>query len=350
MSKKVMVGMSGGVDSSVAAYLLMKQGYDVSGCTLHLFDSENSCCGIEGAYDAKVVCKKLGIPHKVLHFEELFSEKVIDYFVEEYKKGHTPNPCIACNLHIKWKAMLEAARAEGIDYMATGHYANIKHLPNGRYAFSKAKSDAKDQTYVLYNLTQDMLKSTLMPVGDYEKSEVRAIAEELDLVNADKPDSQDICFVPDGDYYGFMVNNRGYSENAGTFVDNEGNVLGEHSGISHFTIGQRKGLGIAFGEPKYVTAIDPVSCRVTVGSNDDLMTTHLKCNSVNAMAVPAFEVGMRVNAKIRYSHKGELATVVKAGDEGLELEFDNPVRAVTPGQAVVMYDDEVVLGGGYIIE
>ncbi|MCR4717922.1 MAG: tRNA 2-thiouridine(34) synthase MnmA [Lachnospiraceae bacterium] len=350
MSKKVMVGMSGGVDSSVAAYLLKEQGYDVIGCTLHLFDADSSCCGIEGAYDAKVVCRKLGIDHKIIHFNELFSEKVINYFVDEYRRGFTPNPCIACNYYIKWQAMLDEARKEGCDYIATGHYAYIKHLPNGRYAFSKAKSQAKDQSYVLYNLSQEMLKSTLMPLGDYEKDDVRRIAEDIGLMIADKPDSQDICFVENGDYYGFMVNHCGYSEKPGHFVDKEGNILGDHQGISHFTIGQRKGLGIAFGEPRYVLGINPLTREVVLGSNEDLMTTKLKCNMVNAMAVESFAIGQRLSAKIRYSHKGENATVSSVSETGLELSFDAPVRAVTPGQAVVFYDGDIVLGGGHITQ
>ncbi len=349
MGKKVMIGMSGGVDSSVAAYLLIKQGYEVVGCTLHMFDSENSCCGIDGIYDAKMVCNKLKIPHKVLHFKEVFSDKVLDYFVNEYKRGYTPNPCIQCNRYVKWDAMLNEAYNMGFDYIATGHFANVIEMPNGRYTFKKAKSAAKDQTYVLYSLTQDMVKHTLMPVGDFEKSEIREMADELGLINADKPDSQDICFAPDGDYQGFMVRERGYSEQTGNFVDVEGNILGEHKGISHYTIGQRKGLGIAFGEPRYVTSIDPVTRNVVLGSNEDLMTTELRCTNVNSMAYEEFKVGQEVFAKIRYADRGANAIVKSYDGNVMELEFERPVRAVTPGQAVVMYEDDILLGGGYIV-
>ena len=264
-SKKVVVGMSGGVDSSVAAWLLKQQGYDVIGVTMQIWQEEEDeiveenggCCGLSAVDDARRVAERIGIPYYVMNFREVFREKVIDNFVSEYEKGRTPNPCIVCNRYVKWEALLEKALALGADYIATGHYARIVHLPNGRYAIEKAAFDRKDQTYALYNLNQHQLAHTLMPVGAYDKSEVRRIAGEIGLSVANKMDSQDICFVSDGNYQAFIEDYTGKKLPEGDFVDKNGKVLGHHRGIGAYTIGQRKGLNLAMGHPVFVTGINP---------------------------------------------------------------------------------------------
>lgn len=352
MKETVVVGMSGGVDSSVAALLLKERGYQVIGVTMHLFDAleNNSCCGIQGIEDARRVASLLGIPFYVMNFKEVFSKKVIDYFVREYQQGRTPNPCIACNRYVKWEALLEKSRSIGADYLATGHYARIRQLSNGRYAVCCSRTTAKDQTYALYNLTQEQLKHTLMPIGDYEKEEVRRMAAQMGLAVAEKPDSQEICFVEDGDYAAYMSRYTGTTEQSGYFVDRTGRILGEHKGISHYTIGQRKGLGLSLGHPVYVTEIRPSTREVVIGEEKDLWVTHLMAEQLNYMGAAQFMPGQRMLAKIRYSHKGEWCRVSSAQRGRLAIEFENPVRAVTPGQVVVFYDRDVVLGGGVIVD
>lgn len=358
MNKKVVVGMSGGVDSSVAAYLLKEQGYDVIGVTMQIWQDEEEeakeakggCCGLSAVDDAGRVAEKLGIPYYVMNFKQEFKSNVIDYFVEEYLRGNTPNPCIACNRYVKWEALLKRSLAIGADYIATGHYARIHRLPNGRFAVRSSVTAAKDQTYALYNLTQEQLAHTLMPVGGYTKEEIRAMAEAAGLPVAHKPDSQEICFVPDDDYPGFIDRTAGERvPGPGNFVDRWGNVLGAHKGITHYTIGQRRGLGLPMGERVFVTQIRPETNEVVIGKNEDIFSDTVVCDRVNFMAVEDLEAPVKVLAKIRYNHKGEYCLIRKLPDGKVMCTFDRPVRAATAGQAVVFYDGEYVLGGGTIL-
>lgn len=356
-NKTVVVGMSGGVDSSVAACLLQSQGYDVIGVTMQIWqeekafqtENEGGCCGLSAVEDARRVAHQLDIPYYVMNFRKEFQENVIDYFVRDYRAGRTPNPCIACNRSVKWESLLHKSIALGADYIATGHYAKIRQLPDGRYTICRSDSLRKDQSYALYNLTQEQLAHTLFPLGEYDKSEVREMAEQAGLQVAHKPDSQEICFVPDGDYASFIEKETGTQEQPGNFVDLGGRVLGRHKGIGHYTIGQRKGLGVTFGEPVFVVKICPDTNEVVLGRRTDVFTDHLRAEMVNHMAADHFEEGQKVTAKIRYNHEGASAVIRSVGEDFFELDFEQPVRAVTPGQAVVLYDEENVLGGGTIV-
>lgn len=353
---KVVVGMSGGVDSSVAAYLLKEQGYDVIGVTMQIWQDEEQatqeenggCCGLSAVDDARRVAAALEIPYYVMNFKKEFKENVIDYFVEEYQNGRTPNPCIACNRYVKWESLLQRSLSIGAEYIATGHYARVVQLENGRYTLRRSATLAKDQTYALYNLTQEQLKRTLMPVGEYTKDEVRAIAEKINLRIANKPDSQDICFVPDGDYAAYIEEEAGVKVPEGNFVLTDGTVLGRHKGITHYTVGQRKGLGLALGYPAFVLEIRPETNEVVIGTKEESMTTQLRAGNLNFMAVEDLTEPLHVFTKIRYNHKGAWCTIEKTGEDEVLCTFDEPQRAVTPGQAVVFYDGEYVLGGGTI--
>jgi len=353
--KKVVVGMSGGVDSSVAAWLLKEKGYEVVGVTMLMWQEENakedgSCGGLCAVEDAKRVAERLGIEHRVINFGKQFKEKVVDYFVDSYVKGQTPNPCNACNRFVKWEALLEYAESIGAEYIATGHYARIDKLENGRFAIRNSVTAAKDQTYALYNLTQKQLAHTLMPVGEYTKDQIREFAGEIGLVVADKPDSQDICFIPDHDYAGFVEKYAAKDlPKTGNFVSTTGEILGKHKGIIHYTVGQRKGLNLAMGRPVFVTEIRPLTNEVVIGEAEDVFAEQLFCNKVNYMGMEKPEQGQKVLAKIRYAHKGTYCTLWEESDGRIRCDFDEPVRAVTPGQSVVFYDGEYVLGGGTII-
>lgn len=355
----VVVGMSGGVDSSVAAWLLQKQGYRVIGVTMQIWqeedeftqEAEGGCCGLSAVEDARRVAQVLQIPYYVMNFKREFKERVIDYFTEEYLHGRTPNPCIACNRYVKWEALLQRSIEIGADYIATGHYARIERLSNGRYAIRNSVTAEKDQTYALYSLTQEQLARTLMPVGDYTKPQIREMAEKAGLPVADKHDSQEICFVPDKDYAAFIEKNAGRKMPEGNFVNSEGEILGRHRGITHYTVGQRRGLGLPMGRRVFVREIRPETNEVVIGEGDEVFSGTLKANHISFMAVPEMDIGEEghFETKIRYGHRGAGCRVKRTGPDEIQCTFDEPVRAVTPGQAVVFYKDGCVAGGGTIL-
>ncbi len=352
MPQRVLVGMSGGVDSSVAALLLKEQGFQVEGVTLRLCADPERITekSLEAERDAAAVAQRLAIPHTVWDYSRLFRDTVVQSFSDVYQSGGTPNPCITCNRCIKFGRMLDQALEEGYDAIASGHYVRTEwDGTRRRWLLKKGADPARDQSYVLYMLTQHQLAHILFPLGEYSKPELRHLAKERGLVTANRPDSQDICFVPNGDYLAFLEQELGVCGMPGKFVDENGAVLGEHRGIAAYTIGQRKGLGIAFGEPRFVVAKDAVSNTVVLGKNEALFSRSLIAEAANWIAVESLTAPMRVTARTRYQQRECAATVEPYGENGFRVLFDEPQRAVTPGQAVVLYQEDVVVGGGTIL-
>lgn len=353
-AKRALIGMSGGVDSSVAAWLTLRSGFDCIGATMRLYDKsseEKVCGGLDDAEDARSVAQRLGIPHYIFSFQEDFENHVIRKFVNCYESGLTPNPCIDCNRHLKFDRLLQQGLEMGCSHVVSGHYARIRHEEaTGRYLLYKAADKAKDQTYFLAGLDQYQLSHILFPLGELTKTEVRAIAEEQGFLNARKRDSQDICFVPDGDYAAFLSRYTGKSYLPGDYLDLTGKVVGKHKGAVCYTKGQRKGLGLAMGTPVYVCSKDMQRNTVTVGPNDALFSPALRANNWNWYPFPALIQPMQVTVKIRHSQQEQPATVYPEADGFVRVEFAQPQRAVTPGQAVVLYNGDLVVGGGTITE
>ena len=353
MKKKAMIAMSGGVDSSVAALLTQRDGYECMGVTMKLYDGvtagEKTCCTADDAQDAKSVCVRLGMPHYVYNFMEDFDRQVIRRFVETYEAGDTPNPCIDCNRYLKFSRLWDRAAVLGCDCIVTGHYARIERREDGRWLLKKGLNEDKDQSYVLYMLTQEELARTRFPLGGMSKDAVRALAAESGLLNAQKHDSQDICFVPDGDYGAFIRDYTGREYPEGDFVDlDTGKVLGRHKGQICYTIGQRRGLGVSGGRKLYVCRKNMEANTVALGDNDRLFSRTLRANNINLIPFDRLDEPLRCKARIRYKHTEQPATVTQTGPDELTVVFDEPQRAITTGQAVVLYDGDTVLGGGTI--
>ena len=357
-SEIALIGMSGGVDSSVAAYLTQAAGYTCIGATMRMFDNsvlpedpQSSCCSLDDVEDARSVAFRLGMRFYVFNFTDDFREKVMDDFVRCYEAGLTPNPCIQCNRHLKFDAFLRRALTLGCSHVVTGHYARIsRDEESGRYVLRKAVDKAKDQSYFLYNLTQEQLAHTLFPLGDLTKEEVRAIAQAQGFINARKRDSQDVCFIPDGDYRAFLERYTGKDYPAGDFLDESGKVVGRHNGAVGYTLGQRKGLGLAMGAPVYVCGKDMTANTVTVGPNEALYRSSLRAGDWNWISLPCPTQPLRIKAKARSRMEAQDATVYPEENGFCRVVFDQPQRALTPGQAVVLYDGDTVVGGGTITE
>jgi tRNA-uridine 2-sulfurtransferase len=357
VSELVVAAMSGGVDSSVAAALLLEQGYRVVGVTMDLWPRKsmveadtrhNVCCSLESVDDARRVADRLGIPHYTLNFRDVFHREVVRNFLEEYARGRTPNPCIRCNRFVKFEALLAKALSLGAGYVATGHYARIARSTDGRYLLKRALHAGKDQSYALFSLTQQQLAHTLFPLGELEKLETRRIAAELGLATAEKPESQELCFVPDGDYLGYISHELPSTAMPGPIRNLRGEVVGTHPGIAFFTVGQRKGLGIAASKPMYVVELVPDQNTVVVGEKEELYSRGLSAVDANWIGVEALAGEMRVTAKIRYRSEDVPATVRVVADGSVRIDFDEPQRAVSPGQAVVLYEGDTVVGGATI--
>lgn len=355
--KKALIAMSGGVDSSIAAHLCVEAGYDCTGITLKLFDNddaglerEKTCCSLDDIEDARAVCRRLDIPYNVYNFKDSFGETVIARFINAYETGCTPNPCIDCNRYIKFEKLMRRADELGFDKVVTGHYATVEYDgTRHRWLLKKAADASKDQSYVLYSLTQQQLAKVMFPLGGMNKTEVRELAERLGFVNASKHDSQDICFVPDGDYAAFIERYTGKTYPHGDFTDESGNVLGKHKGIIRYTVGQRKGLGLALPCPMYVKEKDLERNRVVLCKNEALFSRELYADEVNLISVKRITEPMRVKARVRYNQSEQPATVTQPDENTLHVVFDEPQRAIAKGQAVVLYDGEIVVGGGTII-
>jgi len=358
---RVLVAMSGGVDSSVAAVMLHEQGYEVIGITMKTWDyhrsggnngKETGCCTVESMNDARHIAVKYGFKHFIVDIRDEFGDWVIDRFVDEYTSGRTPNPCVLCNTHIKWAALLRRADNLGCDYIATGHYANVRE-ENGRYVISKGKDHGKDQSYALWGVQQKHLERTIFPLGKYRKTEIRQIAEDYGLLNvANKPDSYEICFIPDNNYHRFL-NDRvdGLEERVagGNFVDKYGKIVGKHKGYPYYTIGQRRGLDIALGYPVYVTDIDPVNNVITIGEKEDLISTTCKAKELNLVKYDEIPGGsMDIVGKIRYNDAGASGIITQISDDEIKVHFPAGREAITPGQAIVCYEGDDVVAGGWI--
>ena len=351
---RALIAMSGGVDSSLAAKIMKDRGYDCVGCTMKLFHNEDvgmekthTCCSVDDVFDARSICYQLGFPHYVFNFTDRFREKVMDKFVQSYESGLTPNPCIDCNRYLKFEKLYERAKILNCDCIVTGHYARIQ-WDGQRHVLKKAVDERKDQSYVLYSLTQEQLAHTVFPLGDMRKTEVRRIAEENHFITAEKPDSQDICFVPQGDYAAFLEQYTGKTYPPGDFISTDGTVLGQHKGTIRYTIGQRKGLGLSFPEPMYVQAIDPKHNTVTLAREVELYSQEALVGEFNWISGELPQSEIRCKVKIRYRQPEQDARIIPMGSDSVRILFDKPQRAITPGQAAVLYDGGIVLGGGVI--